>query len=201
MVRLRGLGEGRRYWADRFERILDDSGSKPDRVNIEVLARSAVDNYRVTDPGPDDPWNPDDLVRENELLSAYEPPADSAELDVSKAVGSYLQRPALHYTVGTRITPKVSAKLADAGYDRVLASREKPSFEPEMRRLRVASHDNRDWLASMSTSHLGAQLREAVERGYDTDVEKNRHFAPRLAYGVDAGSGGFGEKAERSGLF
>jgi hypothetical protein len=201
VVRLRGLGEGRMYYARRLAQMLDDSGSRPDPRNVEIMARAAVDNYVVDDPDEEDPWLPDDMVRESELLGSYRPPADTRELPAAKAVGSYLQSPALHYTVGTRITPKMANELSSVGIANVKVSAQAPNYHPEMRRLRVAAHDSGDWLASMGTSYLSKQLRGSLERGDDTDIRENHHYGPRLAFGADAGSGAFGENVGRTGKF
>ena len=201
IVRLRGLGEGRRYYADRLGKILGDSGAVPDKRNTEILARAAVDNYLIDDPDEDSPWNPDELVRESDFLHDYKPPIDTATTGLDKATHSYLQQPVLHYTVGTRLTPKMIKRMRDAGVENVSASRTAPWFKPEMQRLRTASHDSRDWLASMGTSDLSSQMRDSLERGDETNVQENYHFGPRLAYGADAGKGGFGEKIEETGKF
>lgn len=196
IVRLRGLGEGRRYYATRLSQMLADSGQNPDARNVEILARAAIDNYLIEDPEESDPWQPDDLVREGELLASYKPPADTAAMPVSKASGRYLQAPVLHYTVGTRLTPKMTQALQDAGVSTVPVSSQTPRFRAEMKRLRVASHDSDDWLASLGTSYLSSQMRTALERGDETNVKENWHFGPRLAYGV-----GFGENIEQTGKF
>jgi hypothetical protein len=201
IVRLRGLGEGRRYYADRLGQILADSGNPPDRRNMEIIARSTVDNYLIDDPDADSPWNPDELVRENDFLSDYLPPADTSVVSPSKAVGTYLQKPALHYTVGTKLTKKMADRLDKTGVTQVAASRTAPWFTPEMKRLRVAAHDSKDWLTSLGTSYLSSQMRQALERGDETNVKENYHFGPRLAYGADVGSGGFGENIESTGKF
>lgn len=201
IVRLRGLGEGRKYYAERLSQMLRDSGQKPDARNVEILARAALDNYLIDDPDEDSPWLPDDLVRESELLSRYKPPADTADVPVPKATGKYLQAPLLHYTVGTKLTPRMVKTLQDAGIERAPVSSQTPWFRPEMQRLRVAAHSSDDWLASMGTSYLGSQLRSSLERGDATDVAENYHFGPRLAYGGDAGKGMFGENVERTGKF
>ncbi len=201
IVRLRGLGEGRRYYAERLSQILTDSGNKPEPRNMEIIARAAVDNYLIDDPDEDDPWNPDDLVRENEFLAHYRAPKDTTEYPLAKSHGRFLQRPVLHYTVGTRITPKMTQRMGDAGVTAVMASSETPRFKPEMKRLRVASHDTKDWMQALGTSYLGSQMRSSLEGGEDTDVRHNYHYGPRLAFGADAGSGGFGEQIERTGMF
>jgi hypothetical protein len=48
----------------------------------------------------------------------------------------------------------------------------------------------------MHTSYLKKQLSESAIRGEESDVEKNIHFAPRLAIGTN-----FGENIEQTGKF
>ena len=196
IVRLRGLGEGRRYYADRLERILQDSGQPPDRRNIELVARAAVDHVRVDDVDEDSDFLPDDLVREADYMQSYKPPVDTVATPLNKATGLYLQQPVLHYTIGTRITPKIAERMRKVGAGDVLASPTRPTFTPDMQRLRTASHSDRDWMSSLSTSYLGKQMTQSAERGDETDTESNYHYAPRLAAGV-----GFGEDIERTGKF
>ncbi len=196
IVRLRGLGEGRRYYADRLERILRDSGQPPDRRNIELIARSVVDHVRVDEADEDSDFLPDDLVREADFMKRYKPPEDTAPTPLNKVTGLYLQQPVLHYTVGTRLTPKMVERMRKVGATEVLASPTAPPFTPDMQRLRTASHSDRDWMASLSTSYLGKQMVQSAERGDETNIEENYHYAPRLAAGV-----GFGEKIQQTGKF
>jgi DNA-directed RNA polymerase subunit beta' len=201
IVRLRGMGEGRRYYADRLAQMLTDSGSEPDPRNVEILARAAVDNYVLDDPDEDSPWLPDDAVRESELLRNYRTPKDAQDTPLDRAVGRYLQTPLLHYSVGTRLTPKMTDTLRQAGYSSALVADKEPWFHPEMKRLRTAAHGSGDWLASMGTSYLSSQLRDSVERGDDTNIKTNYHYGPRLAFGGDLGEGAFGANVERTGRF
>jgi hypothetical protein len=201
IVRLRGLGEGRKYYTTRLKQMLEDSGQNPDSRNVELLARAAIDTYKVEDPGETDPWLPDDTVRAIDFYKNYKEAPDTKELALDKARNKYLQAPVLHYTIGTRLTPSMLKEMSAIGIDKVRASDEKPWFKPDMKRIRTASHDSDDWLASMGTSYLGAQLRTALERGDETDVASNTHYGPRLAFGGDAGAGRFGENIERTGRF
>ena len=102
----------------------------------------------------------------------------------------------MHYTIGTKITPKIAKHLKSAGFEEVFASPDSPTFKPHMVRLRAATHHGTDWLASMHTSYLKKQLSESAIRGEESDVEKNIHFAPRLAIGTN-----FGENIEQTGKF
>ena len=195
ITRLRGLGEGRRYFADRLEKILQDSNQPPNRRRVEVIARAAVDNIRVLDGDKSHDWLPDDEVREADYNATYKKPANTIKGKASNSVGQYLQAPALHYSIGTKLTPSMTKRLDEAGYD-VETSDHKPRAEAEMRRLQTAAHGSGDWLVDLSTSYIKSQMRDNAERATDTNVEKNYHYAPRLAVGV-----GFGANATKDGTF
>jgi hypothetical protein len=75
-------------------------------------------------------------------------------LNAGDAVGKYLQAPALHYTIGTKITPNIAKDLTENNYNNIYVDDSKPAFEPEMQRLRASSHTNPDWMASLGTSYL-----------------------------------------------
>lgn len=196
IVRLRGVGEGRKYYADRLKQILDDSGMKADRRNTEMLARAALDHVHIVDAEEDDPYLPDDLVSYNYMARNYTPRADTSASPAKDAIGKYLQSPVLHYTIGTRVTPKIAKHISSLDNAPVYTSKTSPSFEPDMVRLRTAAHSNRDWLASMHTSYLKSQIAESATRGDDTNVRENSHFAPRLAIGE-----GFGATTKTTGKF
>ena len=196
VVELRGLGEGRKYYSDKLKQLLDDSGMETDRRNTELMARAALDHLQITDVKEDDEYLPDDVVSYSYFSNRYTPPKDTSKYKSDKSVGTYLQSPALHYTIGTKITPKIANHLKSSGFDEVFASADSPTFKPHMVRLRAATHHGTDWLASMHTSYLKKQLSESAIRGEESDVENNIHFAPRLAIGTN-----FGENIERTGKF
>jgi hypothetical protein len=112
------------------------------------------------------------------------------------ASGRTLQAPILHYSIGTKLTPKMVKHIEDSGIKDIYASDDPSPFHPEMQRLRVAAHANDDWLASMHTSYLKKQLNESAIRGDETNTSENIHFAPRLAKGED-----FGKDVRRTGKF
>lgn len=196
IIRLKGLGAGRKYYADRLNRILKDSGTWTDPRNTEILARAAVRHVRITNDEGLGHYLPDDIVDYSALQNSYKMPETTTVADPRRVVGKYLQAPAMHYTIGTRITDKVAKDLYDNGYTGVYADSYQPSFEPEMVRLRASSHNNRDWVASLGTSYITKQLNEAVERGDDTNVEENSDYRPRIAWGT-----GFGEHVRETGKF
>jgi|SaaInlV_165m_DNA_1040744.scaffolds.fasta_scaffold08299_3 hypothetical protein len=196
IIRLRGLGEGRQHYVNRLEQAFNDSGMQVDRRNLEYLARGALDQVRVTgNEGLGDNL-PDDLVSYNKLNHGYNPPATSKVGNVGDSIGKYLETPALHYSIGTKLTPRMVSELNESGVKRVFTSEDKPKFEPLMTMLSRSTKHNEDWLAKMHDTYLGASLKDDSVIGADTDIEQNIHFAPRLAYGDN-----FGDKARTTGKF
>lgn len=197
IVRLRGLGSGRRYYSQRLKQVLDDSGLHANLRNTEMMARAAIDHVTIDDAEGVGEFMPDDVVSYNRLAQVYTPPTDTKKASVGPGLsGKYLYSPALHYTVGTKLTEKMAKRIQDAGIREVHVSDEAPKFVPGMVRLRAAGHSNNDWLARMSTSYLKSNLADAAARGDDTDVGSNINWQPRLAVGV-----GFGQNAGTTGKF
>lgn len=196
VVKHKGLGAGRLYYANRLYKILEDSGAKNDRRSIEVLARGALRHVRITDDNGYGNYLPDDVVDYNTLQSQYKVPETTRFMKAQDAIGKYLQQPALHYTIGTKITPNVAKDLKENEYDDIYVDDNEPSFKPEMIRLRSASHSNPDWMASLGTSYLTKQLNESSTKGDDTNVFQNADYRPRLAFGKD-----FGKNIEQTGVF
>ena len=195
-VRLKGLGAGRKLYATRLNQLLSDSGVKADPRNTEIIARGALRHVVVKGADGFGDYEPDDVIDYEVAEQSYKMPETTQAMKPTAAVGKYLQAPFLHYTVGTRITPNVAKDLEDNGYKTVYADTVTPEFEPEMVRLRTASHTTRDWLASLGTSYLTKQLQDSATRGDDTNILHNKDYRPRLAYGV-----GFGQNIEETGEF
>lgn len=197
VVRLRGLGEGRLYYAQRLKQIMDDSGHTTDPRNVEPLARAALDHVRIPDAEDyDEGTMPDDLISYSAFRRGYRPPDDTEETDPDSAVGRYLQKDALHYTIGTRITPSIAGRLRKAQFGKIAVSDQKPDFQNEVVRIMAASHNQRDWLASQYSTYLKRQLAEGAMRGDDTLISGSTHFAPSLAVGE-----GFGKHVREKGHF
>jgi len=197
IVRLRGLGSGRRYYAERLSKILEDSGMTPDRRNVEMIARAAINHVRIEDPDlAGDGVLPDDVVPYSDMIHSIQAPDDATYDAPDKAHGRYLYAPALHYTVGTQLTPRMGKRIKDAGITNVFTSPKAPGFHADMTRLQTATHANPDWLASLNTSYLQKQVTERAMRGQDTNIDANINYAPRLAVGEN-----FGVKSKTTGMF
>jgi hypothetical protein len=197
VVRLRGLGEGRRYYVDRVKQAMRESGyGEPKNLQLEIMARASLDHAVIDNPEGMGNYLPDDMVSYQSLAGTHVLPKDAMMLSPDKAVGKHLHAPALHYTIGTQLTPSMARRLNKAGVKGVIAAESQPEFHPEMVRLRAAAHNNPDWLARMHSSYITTNLQDSAARARDTDVESNSHFAPRLAIGKD-----FGKNIEETGKF
>jgi len=197
VVRLRGLGEGRRYYVDRVQQALSDSGAgNASRRNLELIARGALDHVRVTSDDGVGSYLPDDLGSYNHLAVTYSPPAHVKNVPLKTAKGLYLHAPALHYSIGTKLSGRMVKEMQDSGVTDVTAHEDAPPFVPEMVRLRGSQYAGTDWLAKHHASNISRNIGLDAERARDTNVEKNVHFVPRLAVGM-----GFGDKVNESGEF
>ena len=196
IIRLRGLGSGRKHYVNRLEQAFADSGMQVDRRNLEFLARGALDQVQVDSIDGLGDHLPDDLVSYNKLNADYNPGKNAKLLASDDAVGQYLESPALHYSIGTRLTPRMVSTLKDAGIDKLYASKDTPRFTPIMTMLSRAAKHNEDWMAKLHNTYISESLRNDSVIGADTDIEQNVHFAPRIAIGK-----GFGDKAKETGKF
>ena len=71
IVQHKGIGEGRRYFADSFRKAYQDAGLPADRRNVEILARGLIDHVRLTKEH--EHYIPDDVVSYTRLEKAYRP--------------------------------------------------------------------------------------------------------------------------------
>jgi DNA-directed RNA polymerase subunit beta' len=170
VVKYKGLGEGRRYFMERATKAYKDSGYAVNRRNLEVLVRGMMDHAIINDPKGANTSLPGDVVSYNQLAFRYRPRAEAKNRDLQSSVGKYLEQPALHYTIGTRITKKVADKLGKFGHTRVMSHDEPPEFEPYMVGLRAVPQHEQDWIAQLGSSYLKANLLKQVHRGGESST-------------------------------
>ena len=192
VVKYKGVGEGRRYLAERLTQAFRDSSYGVNRRNVEVLARSMVDHVNVDEPEGLGHYLPGDVVSYSGLAYSYKPRKDSKLQDVSNAVGQYLEQPALHYTIGTRITPSVVKRLKQYGVNSVTSHSQPAGFHPAMVSLTKAPQYKDDWMARLGTTYLKPRLLQDVHRGAESKPH-GLNPIPSLARGVE-----FGEPKDKS---
>ena len=188
VVQYRGIGDGRKYYMEAMKKAFDDSGLPVNRRNFELIAKAAIDHVRVTDPEGLGDYLPDQVVAYSAIEKDYEPRDDSKLLRLDIAYGKYLEKPELHYTIGTKVTSAVIKHLREHKVEAVLANDNPPHFEPAMVRLVDVPEHHDDWMHVLNSTNLAKRFVNLVNRGATSDT-KGASPVPGLAYGV-----GFGEK-------
>lgn len=187
IVRHKGVGEGRRYFVQSFRDILRRSGVPAHRRNIELLARGLINHVRLTDELGD--WSPDDVLPYQYSESQWQPRKGTITTPPKQAVGRYLERPVLHYSVGTPIRPSVVKMLDQYGVKSIAAHPEPPPFQAEMLRGMTSITEDPDWMTRMLGGYQQDSFLEAARRGGVSDTA-GTSFVPALAQGEGFGQYG-----------
>ena len=187
IVKHKGIGAGRKYFVKAFRQSLTDSGTSGNRRNIELLSRGLINHVRLQEEVGD--WAPEDVVPYQLLERQWKPRQGHMIVPPNQAKGYYLERPVLHYTVGTKIQPSMLKQLKQHGVDSLYVHRDPPPFQPEMiRGMASVAHDP-DWMTRMLGSYQKNSLLEAARRGSVAD-EGGTSYVPALAYGENFGRTG-----------
>ncbi len=187
VVKHKGIGEGRRYFTHAFHDAMKGSGITSHRRNVELLGRGLINHVRLTKET--DRHVPGDVVPYHDLERTWEPRPGSYDTDVETANGRYLEKPVLHYTIGTKVRPSVQADLKQFGVKNVHVHDDPAPFEPEMvRAMDNLSHDP-DWMTNMYGSGLKGSLLSSVHHG-DVSDQEGTSFVPSLAQGTNFGRQG-----------
>lgn len=182
IVHHKGIGEGRLYFTNQFVKAFRDSGQFANRRNAEFLARGLINHVRVMDEDAGDDVVPNDLIEYDSLARRYSPRMGAKFVAPNMAKGKFLERPVLHYSVGTRITPTVAKQMKIHNIPKIHVHDDEPSFIPEMHRAMETLTTAEDWQTRLGGFHLAKGLRSAVERGAVSTTE-DVSFFPRIAAG------------------
>lgn len=187
VVRLKGIGEGRRYFAERFTDAVKDTGLKAHRRNAEVLARSIIDHLKIDELQDSENGLPGEVVNYSGWAKQYTPRKGHEVLDPDSAKNKYLEQPALHYSIGTRVTPSVAKKLKKHGIQEIDVYDKPPNVSPYMVGVAKTPEYKNDWVARLGSSYLKERLSEDIRKGSFSDVH-GVHPLPGVAKGVTFGN-------------
>lgn len=187
IVRHKGIGEGRRYFVQAMRQVMGNSGIGAHRRNIELLSRGLINHVRLTDEYGD--YVPDDVVPYSMIERNWQPRAGSVRSAPNTLRGHYLEKPVLHYSIGTKIGKSVLDNLNKYGIKEIEAHKEPPPFEPEMVRGMANIASDPDWMTRMLGSYQQKSLLQATHRGGVSDTA-GTSFVPTLARGETFGLGG-----------
>jgi hypothetical protein len=129
---------------------------------------------------------PEDVVPYSMLERNWQPRPGSVAGNPTTLTGHYLERPVLHYSIGTKISKSVNENLKKYNIASVQAHKEPPPFQPEMiRGMSNISHDP-DWMTRMLGSYQEKGLLNSVHRGLTSDAAGSS-YVPALARGEQFG--------------
>ena len=188
-VKYKGIGEGRRYFTQRFTQAYRDSGYKGNRRNVEALARSLINNVVVDTEDSEGQMLPGDEVSYSRWAWGFKPRPGSVQSAPRQAVGKYLEQPALHYTIGTRVTKKVADELEKFKVPSVLYNEAPPGVHPEMKSIVETTGQTDDWMGRLGTTYIGKRLIEDVQRGATSNSQGLNPY-PAVAKGTTLGQWG-----------
>lgn len=186
VVKYRGIGDGRKYYMESMKKAFDDSNLPVNRRNFELIAKAAIDHVRITDPEGIGDFLPEQIASYSAVEKEYEPRESSKNVRLDSAYGKYLEKPELHYTIGTRVTSAVIKDLKSHDIESILINDQPPNFEPVMVRLVDIPEYHEDWMHVLNSTNLAKRFVNMVNKGAVSDV-KGPSPIPGLAYGVDFG--------------
>jgi DNA-directed RNA polymerase subunit beta' len=175
----KGLGEGRRYFQDKFYEILKDNNVPTHRRNVEVLSKAFFDRIKITNPDGVQGYIIGDIVPYGAFQKEYEARPGTEQLNPKRGVGRYLEKPVMHYTIGTQITPKIAKFLADEGVESVMTHKDHPGFEPQVTRIMGIPAQDPDWKVRLAGFGVKQSLLESARHGSSSKHDQTS-YVPKL---------------------
>jgi DNA-directed RNA polymerase subunit beta' len=181
IVKHKGIGEGRRYFTQQYQKSYQEAGLSAHRRNVELISRGLIDHVEMDDEHED--HLPGDVVSYSQLEKSWQPRLGTLPAAPSSARGKYLEQPVLHYSIGTKVRPSVVKNLETFGVKQVQVHDKPPPFHSRMiRGVDTLQHDP-DWMTRMYSSHLEKGLLDSVHTGASSDL-KGTSFVPAMAAGT-----------------
>lgn len=163
IAQYRGLGAARRKFIDIFSDALNNTNIRHNKRNLAYISRGIINHALITEPFQE--YLPGDIVEFSAITRRYEPRDGALAKRPKMAIGHYLEKPALHHTIGTRITRRMARDLSNAGFSEVLVHKNPPPFQPMMRRSLEATRYSKDFLDRMGGFYLRRSLLDALYSG------------------------------------
>lgn len=187
IVQYKGIGEGRRYFIKSFQDAFRSANLSGHRRNVELLARGLINHVRLTKEVGS--FVPDDIVAYSTLEHQYKPRSGAKDTQPARSLGKYLEKPYLHYTIGTKVRPSMLKNFKEFGVKEISVHDDEPPFAPEMIRGMANLQHDPDWMTRMFGSNLKGSLLKGVHRGAVAD-EAGTSFVAGRARAVDFGRTG-----------
>ena len=195
LIKYRGVGEARRVFTGIMMSAFKDSNIKAQRRNVEPIVAGLLNHVQITDPDGAGDHVVDDIVKYNRLAATYKPRDGFQTLAPRKANGMYLEEPALHYSVGTKITSRVAKDLEKWEIPDIQVHKAAPGFQSHWERLMTVTSRDPDWQTQLGGFYVGKSLLGAVHHGATSDTKGTSYF-PAVAQ-----SQGIGQDLKTKGTY
>ena len=182
VVRLKGMGHGRKYFVDSMHHAFKDAGVDIDKRHIELLARAQLNHVEIVDD-PDEEFLPSDIVPFPRVRERLE--RDKERVPVAKAEGRVLAHDYLHYTAGTTVTPSLVKDL-QTQFKEVEVSKSPLKFNFSMHPIDQVPLLRGDWMARLSHQHIKGSIIEGASEAQESDIH-GLHPVPGYVYGLEFG--------------
>lgn len=181
ITKYKGIGYGRKAFTEALYNIMGSGGAAVPKKQLEPFARAYIDKVEITDPDGLHGWIYGDIASYTKLEANWKPRASSYEVTPNKANGKYLDKPVLHYTIGTRLTPSVIKDLTDAGIEKLIVNDEEPPFRPVQPSAKQFVALDEDWITALSGEGLTKSFIQHAQQGADS-VKGGTSYYPDLAF-------------------
>lgn len=190
VVRLKGAGAGRKYFADTYEKINNVAyGTNSDSRHYEIYGRALVNHAVAEDIDEDNSVLPGDVVDLDYISKQVPDSINTKELTLQEARGKYFSNSVLHYMKGDLVDSKAISELSSAGISKIKVYTERPPITPIMQRISEVAASNPDWMARLSGEGLKRSLLKSVTKGERTNIH-GYHPIPAIAMGTEFGNTG-----------
>jgi len=172
----KGIGEGRKYFVNKLSEMLNINGIPTHRRNVEVAARAMFDRVRITDPDGVSGFYPGDEVSYSDLAKGYLPRQGAIRAAPDKAVNKYLEKPVMHFSIGTRLTPSVIGSMKKFGVSDILIHDKAPGFEADVQRLTDLTSTDPDWKTRLGGWRVKQTLIDTAQVGGYSDANSTSYI-------------------------
>ena len=176
LVHYKGIGEGRKYFVEKFRELLEKNKAGVHRRNIEALARGFINRVRINDVDGYNGYMINDVVPYDDFAEDYEPREGSKTVAPSAAKGTYLETPVMHYSIGTKLTPNVVKDLTSKGVGTIVVHDKEPVVSPEVVKARNILETDPDWMTRLSGENLKRSLLESARMGATSTPASTSYF-------------------------
>jgi hypothetical protein len=148
---------------------------------VETLSRGLINRVKIKgEPYGYAGYYVDEVVPYDSLARDYKPRKGFRLGKPGASVGKYLEKPVMHYTIGTQITKNVAKNLNDNGFDNIITHDDPPPFEPVMPRIMDMGGTDPDWKVRLNGFNLKRGFVNAASRGATSVKGDTSYVAPIL---------------------